>query len=63
VIPVEPLPYPVLVVTGDHELAFEAVADVLCERLGAERLVLPGAGHAVQRAPGFNEALEAFVAG
>ena len=56
-IPLEPLPYPVLVVTGDHEPAFEAVADVLCARLGAERLVLPGAGHAVQRAPGFNEAL------
>jgi hypothetical protein len=30
---------------------------VLCDRLGAERLVLPGAGHAVQRAPGFNEAI------
>jgi pimeloyl-ACP methyl ester carboxylesterase len=61
VIRLEPLPYPVLVVTGDHEPAFEAVADVLCERLGAERLVLPGAGHAVQRAPGFNAALEAFL--
>ena len=61
VIPLEPLPYPVLVVTGDHEPAFEAVADVLCARLGAERLVLPGAGHAVQRAPGFNAALEAFL--
>ncbi len=61
-IPLEPLPYPVLVVTGDHEPAFEAVADVLCTRLGAERLVLPGAGHAVQRAPAFNTALEAFIA-
>jgi pimeloyl-ACP methyl ester carboxylesterase len=62
VIPLEPLPYPVLVVTGDHEPAFEAVADVLCARLGAERLVLRGAGHAVQRAPGFNAALEEFIA-
>jgi pimeloyl-ACP methyl ester carboxylesterase len=61
VLPLEPLPYPVLVVTGGHEPAFEAVADVLCARLGAERLVLPGAGHAVQRVPGFNEAIEAFV--
>ena len=60
-VPLEPLPYPVLVVTGGHEPAFEAVGDVLCERLDAERLVLRGAGHAVQRAPGFNEALEAFV--
>lgn len=57
VIPLEPLPYPVLVVTGDHEPAFEAVADVLCARLHGERLVLPGAGHAVQRAAGFNEAI------
>jgi pimeloyl-ACP methyl ester carboxylesterase len=61
-IPFAPLPYPVLVVTGDHEPAFEAVADVVCARLGADRLVLRGAGHAVQRAPGFNQALEAFVA-
>jgi pimeloyl-ACP methyl ester carboxylesterase len=61
-IPLEPLPYPVLVVTGDHEPAFEAVADVLCARLGAQRLVLRGAGHAVQRAPGFDAALEAFIA-
>lgn len=61
VIPLEPLPYPVLVVTGAHEPAFDAVADVLCSRLGAERLVLAGAGHAVQRAPGFNPALAAFV--
>jgi pimeloyl-ACP methyl ester carboxylesterase len=51
----------VLVITGDHEPAFDAVADVLCARLGADRLVLPGAGHAVQRAPGFNDALAAFV--
>lgn len=60
-IQLEPLPYPVLVVTGDHEPAFEAVADVLCARLGADRLVLPGAGHAVQNAPGFNSALEDFL--
>lgn len=62
VIPLQPLPYPVLVVTGDHEPAFEAVADVLCARLDAERQVIRGAGHAVQRAPGFNDALEAFIA-
>ena len=57
----EPLPYPVLVVTGDHEPAFEAVGDALVRGLDAERVVLPGAGHAVQFAPGFNEALVAFV--
>jgi pimeloyl-ACP methyl ester carboxylesterase len=61
-IPLEPLPYPVLVVTGAHEPAFEAVGDVLCARLGAERVVLRGAGHAVQSAPGFNGALREFIA-
>lgn len=58
-----PLPYPVLVVTGDHEPAFEAVGDALVRGLGAKRVVLPGAGHAVQFAPGFNDALVAFVEG
>jgi pimeloyl-ACP methyl ester carboxylesterase len=56
-----PLPYPVLVVTGGHEPAFEAVGDVLARGLGAERAVVPGAGHAVQSAPGFNETLVAFL--
>ena len=56
-----PLPYPVLVVSGDHEPAFEAVADVLERELHAERAVIPGAGHAVQRAPGFNETLLSFL--
>jgi pimeloyl-ACP methyl ester carboxylesterase len=60
-LPLEPLPYPVLVVTGDHEPAFEAVGDVLEHSLAAERLVLTGAGHAVQNARGFNEALLGFL--
>ncbi|MGH3031062.1 MAG: alpha/beta fold hydrolase [Gaiellaceae bacterium] len=55
-------PFPKLVVSGGHHPAFEAVCDVLEERLGAERAVIPGAGHSVQRtgAP-FNERLEAFL--
>jgi pimeloyl-ACP methyl ester carboxylesterase len=61
-IPLGPLPFPVLVVTGDHEPAFEAVADVLERELHAERIVLPGAGHAVQNVPGFNDTLEEFIA-
>jgi pimeloyl-ACP methyl ester carboxylesterase len=60
-LPCERLPYPVLVVTGDHEPAFDAVADVLVARLGAERAVVPGAGHAAQFAPGFNDVLVRFV--
>jgi pimeloyl-ACP methyl ester carboxylesterase len=56
-------PFPTLVVSGGHDPAFDAVCDVLERRLGAERAVIPGAGHSVQRtgAP-FNERLEAFLA-
>jgi len=61
VIRLEPLPYPVLVVTGDHEPAFEVVGDVLTDAFGAERAVLRGAGHAVQNADGFNERLIRFA--
>jgi pimeloyl-ACP methyl ester carboxylesterase len=55
-------PFPTLAVSGAHDPAFESVCDVLEERLGSERAVLPGAGHSVQRlgAP-FNALLEAFV--
>ena len=52
VIPLEELaaaPFPKLAVSGGHSRAFEAVCDVLAERLGAERAVLPGMGHSVQR--------------
>jgi pimeloyl-ACP methyl ester carboxylesterase len=54
-------PFPKLVVSGAHSAAFDAVCDVLETRLGAERAVLPGAAHAAQRAPGFNEQLVDFV--
>ena len=55
-------PFPKLVVTGGHDAAFEAIGDVLERRLQAERAVIPGAGHSVQRlgAP-FNDALADFV--
>jgi pimeloyl-ACP methyl ester carboxylesterase len=66
VIPLDELaaaPFPKLVVSGAHSPAFEAVCDVLEERLGAERAVLPGAGHSVQRlGEPFNELLTEFVA-
>jgi pimeloyl-ACP methyl ester carboxylesterase len=58
-----PTPFPKLVVSGGHSAAFEAVCDVLEERLGAERTVLAGAGHSVQRlGEPFNEVLAGFVA-
>ncbi|HZS30462.1 MAG TPA: alpha/beta hydrolase [Gaiellaceae bacterium] len=55
-------PFPKLVVSGAHDAAFEAVCDVLEKRLGAERAVLPGAGHSVQRlGEPFNALLADFV--
>jgi pimeloyl-ACP methyl ester carboxylesterase len=56
-------PFPKLVLSGAHSEAFDAICDVLEERLGAERAVLPGARHSIQRAPGFNERLEEFLSG
>ena len=53
--------FPKLVVSGGHNAAFDAVCDVLEKRLGAQRAVLPGAGHSIPRAPGFNEQLTHFV--
>ena len=55
-------PFPKLVVSGAHSAAFDAVCDVLEERLGAERAVLPSAAHNAQRTPGFNELLVGFLA-
>jgi pimeloyl-ACP methyl ester carboxylesterase len=52
---------PVLVVSGGHHPAIEAICDGLAERLHARREIVPGAGHAVPRAPGFNEVLEGFL--
>jgi pimeloyl-ACP methyl ester carboxylesterase len=36
------------VVTGGHDDAYERLADRLADAIGADRVVLPGAGHAVQ---------------
>ncbi|HEX6500140.1 MAG TPA: alpha/beta hydrolase [Micromonosporaceae bacterium] len=50
--------FPKLVVSGGHSAMFDAVCDVLTERLPATRVVLPGAGHRVpQTAEPFNRAL------
>lgn len=54
-------PFPKLVVSGAHGEPFDATCDVLEARLGAERAVVPGAGHSCQRAPGFNAALADFL--
>jgi pimeloyl-ACP methyl ester carboxylesterase len=53
--------FPKLVVSGAHDAAFDAVCDVLEQRLGAERAVLPGADHSLMRAPGYPQRLAAFL--
>jgi pimeloyl-ACP methyl ester carboxylesterase len=65
VIPLDDLartPFPKLVVSGGHSPAFEALCDVLEDRLGAQRALVLGAGHSVQRlGEPFNELLVGFV--
>jgi pimeloyl-ACP methyl ester carboxylesterase len=53
--------FPKLVVSGGHHPAFDAICDALERRLAAERAVLPGYGHSVQRHPEFNAVLSEFV--
>jgi pimeloyl-ACP methyl ester carboxylesterase len=54
--------FPTLAVSGGHSAAFDAVCDILERRIGAERAVLPGAGHSPQRlGKPFNELLAAFI--
>ena len=54
--------FPILVLSGGHSSAFEAVCDSLAESLSAEREVIRGRGHTVPStgAP-YNERLEAFM--
>jgi len=54
-------PFPKLVVSGAHLDAYDVICDVLERELRAERIVLPGYGHAVQRHPEFNDVLAEFV--
>jgi pimeloyl-ACP methyl ester carboxylesterase len=54
-------PFPKLVISGAHHPAFDAVCDVLEERLGAERAVVSGAGHSIPRAPGYTDTLMEFL--
>ena len=63
-IPLEVLgaaPFPKLVVSGAHHPAFDAICDTLERELEAERVVLPGHGHAAQRHPDFNAHLADFI--
>jgi pimeloyl-ACP methyl ester carboxylesterase len=53
--------FPILVVSGGHHAGIEALCDGLSDKLGAHREIVTGAGHAVPRAPGFNDVLEGFL--
>jgi pimeloyl-ACP methyl ester carboxylesterase len=52
---------PALVVSGGHHVGLERLCDAIATRLAAQQARLRGAGHAVQRAPGFNTMLEEFL--
>ena len=54
--------FPKLVVSGHHHPAFDRICDALERELPAERVVLEGYGHSVQRHPDFNDVLADFVA-
>ena len=53
--------FPKLVVSGAHLEAHDLICDALERELDAERAVLPGYGHVVQRHPDFNAVLSDFV--
>ncbi|HSE46296.1 MAG TPA: alpha/beta fold hydrolase [Gemmatimonadales bacterium] len=53
--------FPKLVISGGHSHLFDAVCDVLEQRLPAQRVVLPGAGHSIPTVgEPFNRTLESF---
>ena len=52
---------PTMVMTGGWSAAMDAVAQTLATELGATTQVKAGAGHDIQHADRFNEALERFV--
>jgi hypothetical protein len=54
--------FPKLVVSGGWSAPFDAVCDVLEERLGADRAILPGMGHNPQLlGQPFNDLLRDFL--
>jgi pimeloyl-ACP methyl ester carboxylesterase len=55
---------PYLHVSGGHSAAYEGITDRLARRLGGERIVIEGGGHAPQQTgASFNAALEKFIRG
>ncbi len=55
-------PFPKLVISGDHSRVFEAVCDVIAQRVGAQRVVLAGRGHTIPATgEAYNACLDAFM--
>ncbi|OUL80519.1 alpha/beta fold hydrolase [Paraburkholderia hospita] len=55
---------PKLHVSGGHSAAYEGITDALAARLGGERVVIEGGGHAPQRTgERFNAVLRRFLSG
>jgi pimeloyl-ACP methyl ester carboxylesterase len=52
---------PALVASGGHHPAVETICDALAAALNATRITCRGAGHFVPAAPGFADALAAFL--
>jgi pimeloyl-ACP methyl ester carboxylesterase len=52
---------PSLVASGDHHPAAERMCDAVTIALGAQRVIVPGAGHFIAAAPGFADQLERFL--
>jgi pimeloyl-ACP methyl ester carboxylesterase len=54
--------FPKLVISGAHSPAFETVCDVLADRIGARREVIPGRGHTIPATgAAYNDRLERFL--
>jgi pimeloyl-ACP methyl ester carboxylesterase len=57
-------PFAKLVISGGHSPVFEAVCDVLAQRLQARRETIAGRGHTIPATGArYNEVLDAFLAG
>jgi hypothetical protein len=49
------------VLSGAHSEVFEAVCDATARRIGARRALVPGRGHTIPAADGYNAMLEEFL--
>lgn len=59
-VPVQALadaPFRKITVSGGHHTAFTVICEQLAQAIGGEHVVLAGAGHEVQQAPGFTDLL------